>query len=100
MITQKNIDNLYRIASNLSLKDYRAANPTSNGKPVYRTHKPYGLSGETKEATELLKMASKSEVTREEEETIKGYLLKIRRVLPDLMNDNASYLQWKRVTIK
>lgn len=100
MITQTNIDNLYKISSNLSMKDYLIMNPKDkNGKPKYRTHRPYSLSDETIEATELLKIAYKEQdVTIEEEEQIKGYLLKIKMLYPELLEENANYRQWKNAS--
>ena len=100
MITQTNIDNLYKISSNLSKKDYLSMNPRDkNGKPKYKKHHPYGLSDETIEATELLKIAYKrTEVTREEEEQIKGYLLKIKMIMPELLEENAHFRQWKNAS--
>ena len=100
MITQNNIENLYKISSNLSMKDYRSMNPKkTDNTPKYKKHHPYGLSDETIEATELLKIAYKrTEVTREEEEQIKGYLLKIRIVQPELLEENNNFRQWKNAS--
>ena len=100
MITQTNIDNLYKISSNLSMKDYRAMNPIkTDNTPKYKKHHPYSLSDETIEATELLKIAYKRiEVTREEEEQIKGYLLKIKFTQAELLEENAHFRQWKNAS--
>lgn len=97
MITQSNIDNLYKISSNLAMKDYLIMNPTkSDNTPRYKKHRPYSLSDETIEATELLKIAYKrTDATREEEEQIKAYLLKIQFVQPELLEENNSFRQWK-----
>lgn len=98
MIVQNNIDNLYKISSNLSMKDYLQMNPIKNGKKVYKKHRPYSLSDETIEAKNLYGIAIKSEVTIQEEEQIKGYLLKIRIVQPELLEENANYRQWKNAS--
>ena len=100
MITEKNIDNLYRITSNLSFRDYK------NSLESYRQHHKrikwgdfsYSLSGETLEARDYYGMACNHDVTREQEEAIKAYLLKIRYSQPELMEGtNPNYEQWKRV---
>lgn len=99
MITQNSIDNLYKISSNLSMKDYRAMNPIKkDNTPKYKKHRPYSLSDETIKATELLKIASKQEVTREEEEQIKAYLLKIKLTRPHLLEENSNFRQWKNAS--
>lgn len=88
MITQANIDNLYKISSNLAMKDYLMMNPRDkNGKSKYKKHHPYSLSDETEEAKNLYGIAIKpeQEITIEEEEQIKGYLLKIRLIMPELL---------------
>ena len=94
MIMPKTIDNLYRIASNLSYKDYRAVN---NGKQ--KKFVPYSLSDDTREADEYLKIAQKENVSIEEEESIKAYVMKIRKTQEHLLTDtNGNYEQWKRVS--
>lgn len=43
-----------KIISELAYKDYRAYNPLrADGKPKYRNHRPYTLSGDTNEAREV-----------------------------------------------
>ncbi len=101
MITQANIDNLYKISSNLAMKDYLQANPRdTNGKPKYKKHRPYSLSDETIEVKNLYGIAIKPEqnITIEEEEQIKGYLLKIKLIMPELLEENASFKQWKNAS--
>jgi len=99
MITENNIDNLYRIVSNLSWKDFKQANPkpkmNSKGETNY---KPYFLSDETQEAQRFYSMSIRTNVTREQEEQIKIYLLKIKLSQPELLKQtNGNYEQWKRV---
>lgn len=98
MITQNNIDNLYKIASNLSMKDYLRMNPKKRSVNGYPKHVPYSLSGETIQATEHLKTAQKQEITREEEEEIKAYLLKIKLIQPELLAENSNFLKWKEAS--
>lgn len=77
MITQKNIERLSGIVSLLALKDYKRANPKRKvNKNGTVKHNPYTLSEETEEARRLLINAKKENITREEEEEIKAYLLK------------------------
>lgn len=95
MITEKNIDNLYRITSNLSYKDYKAGKITGRG---LNKKMSYFLSDETKEARDMLGLAYKAEPTREEEEQVKAYLLRIRYTQPELLEQsNPNYEQWKTV---
>lgn len=98
MITQNNIDNLYRIASNLSMKDYLRMNPKKRSVSGYPKHVPYSLSDETREATELLKAAQKQEISINEEEQTKTYLLKIKLVQPELLNENSNFIKWKEAS--
>jgi len=100
MITENNIDNLYRITSNLSFKDYtdqlNAHKKQNKGR--VRTDFSYSLSSETLEALEMYKTACKQDITTDQEEEIKTYLLKIRFAYPQLWEQtNGNYGQWKRV---
>ena len=99
MITDKNIDNLYRITSNLALKDFKQMNPKPKmNSKGFTNFKPYSLSDDTKEALNLLKIAQKpqQDITQNEEEQIKAYLLKIKLVYPELIEQtNGNYEQWK-----
>jgi len=80
MITSQNLQNLYNITANLAYKDYRAMNPKGG-----KTHRPYSLSGETREALELYALARTTDLSREDEERIKAYLLKIKMGRPSLL---------------
>ena len=80
MITSQNLQNLYNITANLAYKDYRAMNPKGGKK-----HRPYSLSGETREALELYALARTTDLSREDEERIKAYLLKIKTGRPELL---------------
>lgn len=80
MITPQNQQNLYNITANLAYKDYRAMNPKGGKK-----HRPYSLSGETREALELYALARTTDLSREDEERIKAYLFKIIMGRPELL---------------
>ena len=98
MITEKNIDNLYRISSNLSFRDFLQVNHhpkmTKNGV----VFKPYRVSEEQREAQHYYSIAAGYEgtITREQEEEVKAYLLKIKLARPELLEQtNENYEQWK-----
>lgn len=98
MITQGNIENLYKISSNLSMKDYLAVNKPEKkrrDKNGNIKHVPYSLSDETREATDYYKMAMNKNINIEDEEKVKAYLLKIMFTQPELLYDNPNYLKWK-----
>lgn len=71
----KAIKDLEAILSHLAYRDYRQANPVRNGKRVYVKHRPYTLSPDTLEVLEMIKIASKEDITAEEEKMIKAFLL-------------------------
>lgn len=88
MITQNNIKNLYNIAANLAFIDYRIANP----KGKYKKRHPSGSSYDQEEAQEYYELALKREnISRDEEEIVKAYLLRIRRTREDLLADNREF---------
>jgi hypothetical protein len=99
LITEANRDNLYRITSNLSYKDYQ--NALKSYKQYHKRIKygdfSYSLSAETVEALEHYKTACQQEITADQEEAVKVYLLKIRFAYPDLWEQtNPNYEQWNR----
>lgn len=87
MITSHNQQNLYNITANLAYKDYRAMNPKGGKK-----HRPYSLSGETREALELYALARTTDLSREDEERIKAYLFKIIMGRPELLKPRGGQL--------
>jgi len=100
MITEQNKDNLYRITSNLSFSDYQIAlnRYKQHHKNIRYADFSYSLSSETIEAKEFYGMACKQDITIDQEEEIKAYLLKIRLAYPDLWEQtNPNYEQWKSV---
>ena len=98
MITLNNISDLKTIVSNLSYKDYKQAYEKSNRflKGKYtpagkeRKFKGYSLSDDTLEAREYLLLANKNNITGEEIEQIKAYLLKIKLLDYNLLIPIAS----------
>lgn len=101
MITQGNIENLYKITSNLSMRDYLAVNnPTKKKRDKNGNikHTPYSLSDETLEAENFYCIAIQKEINAEDEERIKAYLLKIMFTQPELLHENSNYLQWKNAS--
>ena len=81
-------NDLYNIVSNLAYQDYYRKNHHPNGKRKKKKHNPYCLSCETEEALEIYTVACKEteEITREEEEKIKAYLVKFRFYRPEYLN--------------
>lgn len=79
MITKRNIERLENLVEKYAMQDYKRANPKpkmyANGKT---NHKPYSLSPGTNEAREMLHLARKKNITEDEENSVKTYLLKKR----------------------
>lgn len=82
----KAIKDLEAILSNLAYKDFKQANPkprmSRNG---WRIHKAYNLSEETQKALKMLYRATKRDVTAEDEEAIKAFLLPYRMFKPEYL---------------
>ncbi|WP_368900809.1 hypothetical protein [Oceanobacillus oncorhynchi] len=68
------IRKVHIVVGELANKDYLKANTNKQGR-LYKKHVPYSLSQETEQAKEILDLLYKNEVTKEDEERIKGYLL-------------------------
>lgn len=88
---------LYNITANLAGKDYIQAN-YKNGKRKSKKHIPYSLSGETEQAKELYNLVYGKEpedITQEQEETIKGNLLKYRLLYSELLQGNQGQEYYK-----
>ena len=78
MITPQNIQRLEKIVAHYAKQDYLRVNPKpkydrKTGSPI---RKPYALSPETNEARSMLSLSRSENLTREQEETVKAYLLK------------------------
>ncbi len=72
---------LYNISSNLAYEDYKQANFNRNGKRKSKKHIPYSLSYDSQEALNIYKMVcgkNPEDITNEEEEIIKAFLLSYR----------------------
>lgn len=82
---------LYNIVANLAKKDYIKANYHKNGKRKSKKCIPYTLSQETKEAKKYYDIVffanNPSDITAEQEEEIKAYLLLQRFYNPTYLND-------------
>lgn len=81
MITENNIKRLDNLVAKYALMDYKRANPKRRiGKDGTVKHNPYTLSPLTNEAREMLALSKKNDITQEEEETVKAYLLKQKMI--------------------
>lgn len=70
----KNTAAIEKIISELAMKDYLAYNPRkADGRPKYRTYRPYTLSPETNEARQILISYTSNQITEEE---YKAYCLR------------------------
>jgi len=77
VITENNIKTLDNLVKKYALLDFFRANPKpikqyKNGKTSY---KQYTLSPLTNEAREMLNLARQKKISREDELSVKGYLL-------------------------
>ena len=70
----KNTNAIDKIIAKLAYKDYRAYNPVNaDGRPKYKSHRPYSLSSETNEAREIKADYLADRITESE---YKAYCLK------------------------
>lgn len=70
----KNTNAIDKIIAELAYKDYRAYNPVNaDGRPKYKSHRPYSLSSETNEAREIKADYLANRITESE---YKAYCLK------------------------
>jgi hypothetical protein len=82
---------LYNISANMARQDYLQAN-YRNGKRISKKHIPYSLSQETETAQEYYKMVygkQPEEITAEQEEDIKAYLLMFRCYRTEYLKENG-----------
>ena len=82
--TTKAREDLNSIISNYAMKDFNQYNRKKDG-TYYKKRRPYNLSSETMEAKEILEIALKKNITAEEEEIIKAYLIPYRVFETDLL---------------
>jgi len=77
MITENNITRLKKLVGKYAKMDFNRANP--KGVKMYKNgetnYKPYSLSPLTNEAREMLQLAQKDNISPEEENIVKSYLL-------------------------
>lgn len=67
MKKEKNIGAIEKIIAQLAMRDYLAYNPRlPNGKPKYKTYRPYTLSPETNEAREIKQKYVSGEINENE----------------------------------
>lgn len=79
MITENNIKRLDDLVAKYAMMDYKRANPKRKiRKDGTVIHNPYSLSSLTNEAREMLSLARKENLSAEEENTIKAYLLRMK----------------------
>jgi len=80
-------EQLYNITSNLAYQDYSRTNYHPNNKRKSKKHIPYSLSDETERALEMYKIICKraEEITKEEEEKLKAFLLTYKLLQPDYL---------------
>lgn len=70
----KNTNAIDKIIAELAYKDYRAYNPVNaDGRPKYKSHRPYSLSSETNEARDIKADYLADRITESE---YKAYCLK------------------------
>lgn len=70
----KNTNAIDKIIAELAYKDYIAYNPVNaDGRPKYKSHRPYSLSSETNEAREIKSDYLADRITESE---YKAYCLK------------------------
>lgn len=69
MITENNIKRLESIVAKYAMQDCKRVNP-------YGTRKPYSLSPLTNKTREMLNLARKNNISKEDKITVKEYLLK------------------------
>ena len=81
---------LYNIVSNYAMQDYKNANYDKSGKRKSKKHIPYTLSQDTEEAKRLYNIVfcnDPENITPEQEEEIKLYLLSYRLFRKEYLKD-------------
>ena len=94
MIVKNNIINLNNILGNLSFDCYYNVN-YKNGKRKYKYNQSYSLNDEALKCLELLKIANKNDITIDEEEEIKAFLLRYKLLNGSYLLDNKEYIKLK-----
>jgi len=87
---------LYNIVSNLAMQDYKQAN-YKNGKRISRKYIPYSLSYDTEKAKEIQNLIigkTPEQITAEQEESIKAFLLTYRTTRTEYLTENYKGGNW------
>ena len=95
-LLQAKID-LYNILSNHAYQDYYNTNYHPNGKRKSKKHIPYSLSADTEKAKEIYHLVygkSPEEITQEQEEQIKGFLLIYRTHRSEYLREGYKGGRW------
>lgn len=88
---------LYNIVSNHAYQDYYNTNYYPNGKRKSKKHIPYSESEDTTKAKEIYHMVygkTPEEITPEQEEQMKGFLLIYRTVRPEYLREGYKGGRW------
>lgn len=88
---------LYNISSNLAYEDYRSTNFHPNGKRKRLKHIPYSLFYDSQEALNIYKMVygkNPEDITMEQEEIIKGFLLPYRTFKREYLKEGYQGGNW------
>jgi len=88
---------LYNILSNHAYQDYYNTNYHPNGKRKSKKHIPYSLSADTEKAKEIYHLVyskSPEEITQEQEEQIKGFLIIYRTHRAEYLKERYNGGKW------
>ena len=88
---------LYNIISNHAYQDYYNTNYHPNGKRKSKKHIPYSLLADTEKAKEIYHLVyskSPEEITQEQEEQIKGFLLIYRSHRREYLKEGYKGGRW------
>lgn len=88
---------LYNIVSNHAYQDYYNTNYHPNGKRKSKKHIPYSLSIDTQKAQEIYSMVyckSPEEITQEQEEQVKGFLIIYRTHRAEYLKEGYKGGRW------
>lgn len=81
---------LFNILANHSKRDYMQANYTAQGKKKRKKHIPYSLSEKTREAQTAYNLVfgkGINDITEEQEEQVKGFLIPYRTFRTEFLED-------------
>lgn len=84
MFKEKAAKDLMAIVSNDARKSWLQANKKKDG-TFYKKHRPYSLTDEGLKANRYIKALTTKEITNQEEEEIKAFLLSYRLLQRDML---------------